>query len=88
VRADRAFSTDAAFEARTRHLLEVKILAGGGIAIGGTIDESTTQPDANISLRSTGDATIKGKVELITLSYLLTILTLLLLGLLILDSLP
>jgi hypothetical protein len=62
VRADRALSTDAAFEARTGTALTLKILAGGGIAIGGTIDESTTQPGANISLRNTGDATIKGTV--------------------------
>ena len=70
VRADRATSQDAAFEARVGDTLKCKILAGGGIAIGGTIDESTTQSDANIFLNANGAAKIKGKVSLNKIQFL------------------
>ena len=70
VRADRALSTDAAFEARVGSTLKLKILASGGIAIGGTIDETADQNGAQVSIRSTGSCTFKGKVDVNKLAFL------------------
>ena len=70
VRVDNDLGTDAAFEARLGTDLKFKVMANGGIAIGGTIDESTNQNGAQVSIRSTGSCTFKGKVDVNKLAFL------------------
>jgi hypothetical protein len=70
VRVDNDLGTDAAFEARLGSTLKMKVMANGGIAIGGTIDESTNQNGAQVSIRSTGSCTFKGKVDVNKLAFL------------------
>ena len=70
VRADRSLASDACFEARTGNTLKLKIMANGGIAIGGTIDESATQNSAQVSIRATGSCDFKGKVSVNKLAFL------------------
>ena len=45
-------------------------MANGGIAIGGTIDESATQNSAQVSIRATGSCDFKGKVSVNKLAFL------------------
>ena len=70
VRVDNDLGTDAAFEARLGSDLKFKVMANGGIAIGGTIDDSTNQNSAQVSIRSTGSCTFKGKVDVNKLAFL------------------
>ena len=55
-RSNQVNGTDSAFEAVQSDVLKFKVLADGGVAIGGTIDESATQDDANIFLKNDGSA--------------------------------
>ena len=65
VRVDNATGSDTAFEARVGTTLNFKVLAGGGVAIGGTIDETTSQSNANIFLKNTGESTFKQTMKIV-----------------------
>ena len=73
-KSNRATSTDVAFEAQLNDVITFKVLGNGGVALGGTIDSTTQQSQANIFLNAdtgdvrtitanvTGASTLTGKV--------------------------
>ena len=73
-RSNRATNTDVAFEAELDGVITFKVLGNGGVALGGTIDSTTQQSQANIFLNGntgnvrtitanvTGASTLTGKV--------------------------
>ena len=65
-RSNQATSSDSALEARLNDTITFKVLAGGGVAIGGTIDESADQSTANIFLKNDGTAKITGVATIAT----------------------
>ena len=74
-RSTRSTSTDTAFEGRLNSAVAFKVLGNGGVALGGTIDSTTQQSQANIFLNAdtgnvrtvtanvTGVSTLTGKVN-------------------------
>ena len=63
-RANKGGNTDVAFETRVGGTITSKIMGGGSLAIGGTIDETATQSNANIFLKDDGTVKIKGGLHL------------------------
>ena len=63
-RANKGANTDVAFETRVGGTITSKIMGGGSLAIGGTIDETATQSNANIFLKDDGTVKIKGDLHL------------------------
>jgi hypothetical protein len=73
-KSKRITSTDVAFEAQLSDVITFKVIGNGGVALGGTIDSTTQQSQANIFLNAdtgnvraitanvTGASTLTGKV--------------------------
>jgi len=73
-KSKRTTSTDVAFEAQLSDVITFKVIGNGGVALGGTIDSTTQQSQANIFLNAdtgnvraitanvTGASTLTGKV--------------------------
>ena len=51
-RSNRATSTDVAFEGQLSDVITFKVIGNGGVALGGTIDSSSDQAQANIFLNA------------------------------------
>jgi len=51
-RSTRSTSTDTAFEGRLNSAVAFKVIGNGGVALGGTIDSSSDQAQANIFLNA------------------------------------
>ena len=51
-KSNRLTSTDVAFEGQLNDVISFKVLGNGGVALGGTIDSTTQQSQANIFLNA------------------------------------